>query len=83
MLAIVIFAALNSVLSLGYYAPIVNRLFKRKMSESVASAEPIHWAMTIPVIVLTIGILVLGIWPSLADFFTQKAALGMFWFYFN
>jgi proton-translocating NADH-quinone oxidoreductase chain N len=83
MLVIVIFAALNSVLSLAYYAPIVNRLFKREMSESVSSAEPIHWAMTIPVIVLTIGILVLGIWPSLADFFTQKAALGMFWFYFN
>ena len=74
MIGVVVFVALNSILSLGYYAPIVNRLYRHDISETVAAGKPISWMMVLPMALLTIGIVVLGVWPSLAKFITYNAA---------
>jgi proton-translocating NADH-quinone oxidoreductase chain N len=81
MVVLVVFVALNSILSLAYYAPIVNRLFRREPSEAVTQGKSISWMMVVPIVVLSLVIIVLGIWPSLAYFFYANGAshlLGYF-----
>ncbi len=71
---LVIFAALNSVLSLAYYAPMVNRMYRHEPSPAVSAGRPVSWLMGAPLVVLALVIVVLGFWPGLVDFATQPAA---------
>jgi multicomponent Na+:H+ antiporter subunit D len=74
MLGLVVFTALNSLLSLGYYAPMVNRLYRKQAGERVAVGEKIPASITIPVIVLTLGTVLLGVFPDLVSWLTGPAA---------
>jgi proton-translocating NADH-quinone oxidoreductase chain N len=74
---LVIFAALNSVLSLAYYAPMVNRLYRHEPSAAVQAGRPVTVMMGAPLVVLTLAVIVLGFWPGLVDFITQPAALHL------
>jgi proton-translocating NADH-quinone oxidoreductase chain N len=74
---LVVFAALNSVLSLAYYAPIVNRLYRHQPSDAVANGKPVSWLMGAPLVVLTLAVIVLGFWPGLVEFITQPAAASL------
>jgi proton-translocating NADH-quinone oxidoreductase chain N len=80
---VVIFAALNSVLSLGYYAPLINRMYRREPSEVVQKGKSVPWAMAVPIVILTIAIFVIGIWPTSVKFLTENASSGLLWFIFN
>lgn len=82
MIVATVFVALNSVLSLAYYAPIVNRLFKRETSEAVNQGTPIPWMMVVPIVVLGLAIIVIGVWPSLMDFFTGSATNSLLTYFF-
>jgi formate hydrogenlyase subunit 3/multisubunit Na+/H+ antiporter MnhD subunit len=64
---LVVFAALNSVLSLAYYAPMVNRMYRHEPSAM----------MSVSLGVLTLAVVVLGFWPGLMDVLTQPAALHL------
>ncbi|TLN23541.1 hypothetical protein FDZ74_03755, partial [bacterium] len=75
---LVIFAALMSVLSLGYYAPIVNRLYRGQPSQKVLEGKPISPLMGVPMVLLALAIVVLGVWPSLLTNLTSRAALSLF-----
>lgn len=77
ILFILIIAALNSVLSLGYYAPLINRLYRREPTEIVANGRAVPLSMTIPVVALAIAIVVLGILPMLAGWLTIPAAADL------
>jgi proton-translocating NADH-quinone oxidoreductase chain N len=84
MLIAVIFVGLNSVLSLGYYAPIVNRLFKREMSEVVAASEVrVPWMMSLPIILLTLAVVLIGVWPMLTDFLLYNGQYFLLGYFFN
>ena len=63
--ALVIFAALNSVLSLAYYAPLVNALYRQKPSAAVQRGEPLPALMIAPVIALSLAVFAVGVWPGL------------------
>jgi proton-translocating NADH-quinone oxidoreductase chain N len=77
IIALVVFAGLNSVLSLGYYAPLVNRLYRRQPAEIVEQGKPMPVLMTVPMVILSLGVVVLGFWPSLADWLTGPAAQSL------
>jgi len=77
LLWLVIFAGLNSVLSLGYYAPLVNRMYRREPSEAVASGKPIAAIMALPLVVLVILAVLPGFWPSLLTWLTNPAAASL------
>ena len=72
--ALVIFAALNSVLSLGYYAPLVNALYRREMSSTVKQGLAIPASMNIPLVLMALAVIVLGIWPDLVSWLTAPGA---------
>jgi NADH:ubiquinone oxidoreductase subunit 2 (subunit N) len=73
VVALVIFAALNSVLSLAYYAPLVNAVYRRKPSDVVAQGAPMPRSMSVPLIVLVAAVIVIGLWPSMMDWLTVPA----------
>ncbi len=75
--SLVIFAALNSVLSLAYYAPVVNALYKEHTSEAVEHGKPLPWPISLTLAVLSLAILVLGFWPSLVQGLTEPAARAL------
>ena len=76
-MGLVIFAALNSVLSLGYYAPIVNMMFRRKMGDVVTRGTSIPVAMSIPLMVFALATVILGLMPSLMNWLTEPAAQAL------
>ena len=75
---LVVFAALNSVLSLAYYAPIVSVMYKQKPSDAVSQGGPVPSRIVIPLLLIACGIIVLGFWPSLVDGVTGPAAQALF-----
>lgn len=81
MIIIVIFAGLMSVLSLGYYAPLVNRMYRKQPPEGVMDAEPVSIWMYTPIALLTLLVVVLGIVPSLLYWLTGPAGYSLFLFF--
>jgi len=77
VILLVVFAALNSVLSLGYYAPLVNRIYRRKPSVAVQNGAQISKTMGLPLVVLTLVVTTFGFWPVLANPVTGLAARSM------
>lgn len=75
--ALVIFAAVNSVLSLAYYAPLVNRMYRHDPSPAVQAGKPVTFFLGAPLVVLTVLVVVLGFWPGLVDAITHPAAVHL------
>ncbi len=78
---LVVFAALNSVLSLGYYAPLVNRMYRNEPSAAVQEGKRIGFFMGAPLAVMTLAVIVIGFWPGIMDWITGPASstlVGMF-----
>lgn len=73
VMGLVVFAALNSVLSLAYYAPVVNLMYRGKPAETVLNGKATPLAMNIPLAALAVAIIVIGIFPGLLDWLTQPA----------
>ena len=69
----VIFAALNSVLSLAYYAPLVNAMYRLEPSARVRQGKHLPMAMSIPLVILALAVVVIGIWPGLMNGLTAPA----------
>lgn len=73
----VIFMALNSVLSLGYYAPLVNAVYRKQPSSAVLRGGKMPAAMTVPLLLMGLAIVLLGFWPSLAGWLTAPAGQAL------
>lgn len=74
---LVIFAALNSVLSLGYYAPLVNAMYRREVSDAVRRGKAMPLTMVVPLVVMSILVIALGVWPALVDGLTGPAGQAL------
>jgi proton-translocating NADH-quinone oxidoreductase chain N len=70
---LVAFAALNSVLSLAYYAPLVNAVYRREPSEAVQHGGRLPLAMSLPLAILGLAVVAIGIWPNLMTWLTAPA----------
>ncbi|MBZ0297142.1 MAG: hypothetical protein K8L99_31575 [Anaerolineae bacterium] len=68
---LIIFAAINSVFSLAYYLPIINAVTQ---VESPPLKRNLPSAMSVPIALLTLAVIVLGIYPALLDAFVLPAA---------
>jgi proton-translocating NADH-quinone oxidoreductase chain N len=73
IIVLVIFAALNSVLSLAYYAPLVTGMYRKQTSLAVRSGAAIPLQMSLPLLLLSLAVVLLGLWPSLAAWITAPA----------
>lgn len=77
IMLIVIFAALNSVLSLAYYAPLVNRMYRKQPSEAVQAGKPVSMSMYTVMALLALGIVLVGLWPGLVTWLTEPAGAAL------
>jgi proton-translocating NADH-quinone oxidoreductase chain N len=77
LMVVMVVAALNSVLSLGYYAPLVNAVYRLEPSEAVLRGKPLAVGMYIPLVLLALAVVVLGFWPSLVNWLTEPAAQAL------
>jgi proton-translocating NADH-quinone oxidoreductase chain N len=73
VIALMIFMALNSVLSLGYYAPLVNMMYRKEPSVQVLAGKPLTWTISLPLMVMTVLVVLLGFAPGLMDWLTIPA----------
>ncbi|HEY9526429.1 MAG TPA: proton-conducting transporter membrane subunit [Anaerolineales bacterium] len=73
-MALMIFMALNSVLSLGYYAPLVNMLYRKEPSKQVLAGKPITWTISLTLILMVLLVIVVGFVPGLMEWLTVPAA---------
>ena len=74
---LVIFMALNSVLSLAYYAPLVNAVYRKQPSTAVINAGKVPLQMSLPLVALSLGVIVIGLWPSLLEWLTAPAGAAL------
>jgi formate hydrogenlyase subunit 3/multisubunit Na+/H+ antiporter MnhD subunit len=77
VMLLVIFAALNSVLSLAYYAPLVNAVYRKQPSEAVQHGGSIPTLMNAPLALLALLVVLLGVWPSLVEWLTGPAGSSL------
>jgi proton-translocating NADH-quinone oxidoreductase chain N len=71
--ALMVFMALNSVLSLAYYAPLVNLMYRSEASACVLAGKPLTWTITLTLIVLALLVILFGFFPGLVDPLTVPA----------
>ena len=74
IITLMIFMALNSVLSLAYYAPLVNMMYRKSPSAQVLAGKSLSLAITLPLLVMMLAIIALGFMPQLMDWVTVPAA---------
>jgi proton-translocating NADH-quinone oxidoreductase chain N len=73
LMVLMVFMALNSVLSLGYYAPLVSRMYRRQACERVLAGKDLPWQIILPLIILSLLVLLLGFAPGVLDVLTVPA----------
>ena len=72
-IALVVFAVLNSLLSLGYYAPLVSVMYRNEPSAAVVGGARVPPAMVVPLVLLALVVVAFGVWPALAGGLTVPA----------
>jgi NADH:ubiquinone oxidoreductase subunit 2 (subunit N) len=73
IIGLVAFAAFNSLLSLTYYIPLVQVIFRREISPEILEGRPLPFTINLPLVLLALAILVIGIWPNLVFGLTNAA----------
>jgi len=75
--ALVAFAALNSVLSLAYYAPLINRMYRLQPSEAVQHGRALPPVMAVPLVAMSLGVVAIGLWPGLVQGLVSPAGAAL------
>ena len=75
--ALMIFMALNSVLSLAYYAPLVNMMYRKSPSAQVLAGKRLSLAIALPLVIMMLAVITLGFAPQLMDWVTIPAAQNL------
>lgn len=74
---LVIFAALNSVLSLAYYLPVINVLFRDTPSALIERGRALPAAISVPIVILAAALLLVGLWPDVLTWLIQPASADL------
>jgi proton-translocating NADH-quinone oxidoreductase chain N len=74
IILLMVFMALNSVLSLGYYAPLVNMMYRNEPSQQVLAGKPLTGTIALPLILMVLFVILLGFAPGLMDWLTVPAS---------
>ncbi len=73
-----VFGALNSVLSLGYYAPLINKMYRKAPSAVIENGpDSLPLSMLVPLGLMALAIVVIGLWPVLLDWLSMPSGLAL------
>lgn len=73
VVAFIAFAAFNSLLSMGYYLPLMHALYKRESSDAVLAGRDMPFTMVAPLMMMAIALVAIGVWPGLLQWLTGAA----------
>ena len=76
-IALAVFAAFNSILSLAYYTPLVNRMYRHEASPLVQSGVALSSSSILPLGLLSALVLLLGLWPAVFSSISNSAASAL------
>jgi NADH:ubiquinone oxidoreductase subunit 2 (subunit N) len=74
---LVVFAGLMSVMSLTYYVPLVNAVYKKETSPAVKSGTPLPGLVLVPLFLLSFAVIAIGVWPRLVEWLTGPAGAAL------
>jgi multicomponent Na+:H+ antiporter subunit D len=74
---LVVFAGLMSVLSMAYYIPLVNAMYRQDTSEAVKAGKPLPAEMVLPLVLLALAVVAIGMWPGLLGGLTAPAGAAL------
>jgi formate hydrogenlyase subunit 3/multisubunit Na+/H+ antiporter MnhD subunit len=74
---LVVFAALMSVLSMAYYVPLVNVMYRQKTSEAVQAGGTLPVMVALPLVLLAAAVVAIGLWPGLLEWLTAPAGAAL------
>ena len=77
IITLMVFMALNSVLSLAYYAPLVNMMYRKSPSAQVLVGKRLSLAIALPLVIMMLAVIILGFAPQLLDWVTIPAAQNL------
>ena len=77
IITLMVFMALNSVLSLAYYAPLVNMMYRKSPSDQVLAGKRLSLAIALPLVIMMLAVIILGFAPQLLDWVTIPAAQNL------
>jgi formate hydrogenlyase subunit 3/multisubunit Na+/H+ antiporter MnhD subunit len=77
--AFALVAIFNSVLSLGYYLPVINIMYSSDTSGKVSSSKRVPWQVMVPIALLTLSVVALGVLPDLGLGFAALAVKNIYW----
>ena len=74
---VVVFAGLMSVMSLTYYVPLVNAVYKNEPSQAVKNGASLRGMTLVPLLLLAVAIIAIGVWPRLVEGLTAPAGASL------
>lgn len=74
IVVLMVFMALNSVLSLAYYAPLVNLMYRGSPSQAVIGGKPVSSTISLPILTMVAAVIFFGFFPQTMNWITQPAA---------
>jgi NADH:ubiquinone oxidoreductase subunit 2 (subunit N) len=77
IIALMVFMALNSVLSLAYYAPLVNVMYRKLPSKQVLAGKPVPFTLALPLTLMLAAVILLGFMPQWMEWITLPAAQSL------
>jgi NADH:ubiquinone oxidoreductase subunit 2 (subunit N) len=68
---------LMSVLSMAYYVPLVNAMYRQEISEGVRAGKALPDAVVLPLVLLALAVVAIGMWPRLLEWLTAPAGSAL------
>lgn len=81
IIALMVFMALNSVLSLAYYAPLVNVMYRKLPSKQVLAGKSVPFTLALPLILMMAGVILLGFMPQWLEWIMLPAAQSLLYMF--
>jgi proton-translocating NADH-quinone oxidoreductase chain N len=74
---LVVFAGLMSVMSMAYYVPLVNAMYRQETSEAIRAGKSIPGMALLPLVLLALAVVAIGLWPGLLEWLTAPAGAAL------
>jgi proton-translocating NADH-quinone oxidoreductase chain N len=74
---LVVFAGLMSVMSMAYYVPLVNAMYRQETSKVVQAGKTIPGVVLLPLVLLALAVVAIGLWPGLVEWLTAPAGAAL------
>jgi proton-translocating NADH-quinone oxidoreductase chain N len=74
---LVVFAGLMSVMSMAYYVPLVNAMYRQETSAAIMAGKALPGLMELPLVLLALAVVAIGMWPALLEWLTAPAGAAL------